>query len=168
MRLFLQWNLQRLNAPAIMNMIPPIIAAVALLPGLLSMKWVHFIPIVETNTAMMERRLLSISTARVAWTSAGEAEVGMLVREWSCHSYMVNELLHMLLLSAVECRLMQMHSFSVYSSKWLTTTKRFFSQLSIIKGCTQNLEAEFKTHPCIGRPGRCHNIWWGYTTKTHF
>lgn len=111
------WNLiKRLNTPESMNMIPPIIAVVALLPGLLSMKWVHFIPIVETNTATMERRMLSIITARVAWTSARDR--GGNVSD----SEVVNELLHMLLKSVTECSLLQMHIFQ----KMMNNNKTLF------------------------------------------
>lgn len=52
-------------------MIPPAMAVVDLLSGLASMKWVHFMPTVETNTARVERNMLSTITALVAWTSAG-------------------------------------------------------------------------------------------------
>lgn len=62
-----------------MNRIPPSIAVVALLLGFPSMKWVHFMPILETNTAKMEKNMLSSITPLVTWNSTGGAEVGMLV-----------------------------------------------------------------------------------------
>lgn len=63
-----------LDIPETTNIIPAIIAIVDLLRGLSSMKWVHFIPTVEVITAMADRKMLSISTALVAWTSARGAE----------------------------------------------------------------------------------------------
>lgn len=61
-----------------MNMIPPTIAVTDLLSGLPSMKWVHFIPTVETSSATVDSKMLSSITALVAWTSARGAEVDML------------------------------------------------------------------------------------------
>lgn len=61
----------RVSKPAIMNMIPPIIAVKDLLSGLPSMKRVHFIPTVETNSATVERKMLISITALVAWISVG-------------------------------------------------------------------------------------------------
>lgn len=43
------------------------------------MKWVHFIPTVETSSATVEMKMLSSNTALVAWTSARRAEVVMFV-----------------------------------------------------------------------------------------
>lgn len=55
-----------LNAPESMNMIPPIIAVTDLLCEAPSMKWVHFIPTVETSIARAERKRLSGNAILVA------------------------------------------------------------------------------------------------------
>lgn len=50
-------------------------AVLDLLSGLASIKWVHFMPTMETSTASAERNMLSTITALVTWSSAETAEV---------------------------------------------------------------------------------------------
>lgn len=66
------------SGPATRNKIPPDMAVLDLLSGLASMKCVHFIPTVETNTASVERNMLNTMRALVTWSSAGTQE-GSLV-----------------------------------------------------------------------------------------
>lgn len=49
-------------------------AVLDLLSGLASIKCVHFIPTVETNTASVERNMLSTIKALVTWSSAGTGD----------------------------------------------------------------------------------------------
>lgn len=60
-------------------MIPPDMAVLDLLSGLASMKWVHFIPTVETSTASEERNMLSTITALVAWSSAAGGQIDLVL-----------------------------------------------------------------------------------------
>lgn len=54
-------------------------AVLDLLSGLASIKWVHFIPTMDTSTASVERNMLSTITALVACSSAATGEIDRLV-----------------------------------------------------------------------------------------